>query len=144
MGDRAGTQGEGAADIKTFLLTLLSIVQHTNTTIVTIATTNRPQDIDSAFLRHFSDRIYVPLPAVGDILKIMLTQIHKYEYDPYLDTSDGRQQLNLLAGKFMRDSRGKRLLSGDDVVQAIKRVLKQKINELLHTKHFEEVSSPCS
>ena len=140
MAARTANQSEDAGDISPTLLALLSDVRHTDTAVVTIATTSCPQDMDSAFLQRFSHRIYVPLPVVEDILQIMLTQIRNYDHDPYLDTSDGRHRLDLLAGKCMKKGRFKRFLSGDDIIQAIVGIAMGKIHRLLNTECFEEVS----
>ena len=144
MVPRTDGQSEGARDITSLLMTILSEMTVTGQEVVTIATTARPHAIDSAFLRHFPECIYVPLPDVAAIFNIIQTQLQKYRRDPFLDTPEGRRKLDLLAGTCMKSGNKKRYLSGDDIVRAMKLVREEKRRELFRADYFEEVSKPHS
>ena len=143
MASRTDVQSEGASAIKTSLLAIISEVTRSKVEVMTIATTNRPQALDNAFLRRFSDRIYVGLPDASAIFQILYAQLKRRDHDPFRDTAQGRKELNLLAGKCMRgENRQRRWLSGHDIVSAMDRMMKVKIDEMLLTKNFEEVLLP--
>lgn len=144
MASRTDAQSEGLRAIQNHLLTILSEVTSTRAEVITVATTSRPHAIDSAFLRHFPECIYVPLPDVAAIFNIIQTQLQKYRRDPFLDTPEGRRKLDLLAGTCMRSGNKKRYLSGDDIVQAMGRIREAKRRELFRADYFEEVCVPHS
>lgn len=74
------------------------------------------------------------------IYQILSTRLQELDHDPFLDTPDGRSKLNILARTCMKTYNGKRWLSGDDIVLAMKSVRDKKGMGLMRTDYFEEVN----
>lgn len=144
MGSRADAeQCQGATEIKNFLRDLLSEISATEAKVMTIAATNRPQVMDTAFLRRFDRCIYVPLPDEAAVFSIIQTELQGFDHDPFLDTPEGRVQLKFLARGCIEDRDGqKRWLSGHDIVRAMKSIKADKMDEIFEANYFEEVGLP--
>ena len=143
MANRTEAQTEGAGDIKACLLKILTDITEEGAKVMTIAATNRPYAIDYAFLRRFRKCIYVPLPDVAAAFSIIQTQLKEYHHDPFLDTAQGRVELNLLAGRCIKgEDKRRRWLSGDDIVSAMESIRETKGAEVFKGTNFEEVSLP--
>ena len=143
MANRTESQTEGAGDIKTCLLKVLTDIADKGAKVMTIAATTRPHAIDFAFLQRFEKCIYVPLPDVAAAFSIIQTQLQEYHHDPFLDTAQGRNELKLLAGRCIKgEDKKKRWLSGHDIDCAMKSIMKTKRAEIFKANDFEEVSLP--
>ena len=65
--ERGGSQHEASLRAKSMLLQLIDgLCANQDQTVVVIGATNHPASIDSAFLRRFEQRIYIPLPTQAD------------------------------------------------------------------------------
>ena len=61
-GSRSSGENESSRRIKTEFLVQMQGVGKTREGLLVLGATNRPWDIDSAMLRRFEKRIYIPLP----------------------------------------------------------------------------------
>lgn len=59
---RSSREEEGTRRIKTELLTQMEGAASSDPSLFLLCATNCPWDLDSAFLRRFQKRIYIPLP----------------------------------------------------------------------------------
>ena len=143
MANRTESQTERAGDIKTCLLKILTDITDKGAKVMINAATTRPHAIDFAFLRRFEKCIYVPLPDVAAAFSIIQTQLKEYHHDPFLDTAQGRVELDLLAGRCIKgEDKRRRWLSGHDTDCAMKSIMETKRAEVFKATYFEEVSLP--
>ena len=82
---------DARAEIKTFLLGIFSEMTRTGAKVMTVATTNRSQAMDSAFLRLFEQYIYVILPDAAAVFSIIQILLKGCDHEPFLDTRRGKR-----------------------------------------------------
>ncbi|KAJ9585231.1 hypothetical protein L9F63_002994 [Diploptera punctata] len=114
---------------------LLAQMNACNSNTFLLCATNCPWDIDSAFLRRFQRRIYIPLPGKNDrrdIIKLCL-QDTRHE----LSDSDWAQLLDLTDG-----------FSGSDLANLTSCALLKPIRELANSTHWivndKNQLTPCT
>ena len=125
---RMRQQGEDSYDrrVKNQLLELFNVLGK-DTSILLIGATNRPWDLDSAFLSRFPQRLFFDLPLEDESVAIISESINGERHD--LTSAD----LYALA----RSSKG---YSGRDINAAIAKMRLQLFREVVHSEHFAPVS----
>jgi vacuolar protein-sorting-associated protein 4 len=91
---RTDNEDETTRRIKTEILKQMEGVGNGDSSVVILASTNRPWELDSAVLRRFEKRIYIPLPdnhAREEILKIHIghSALKEEEYRLAADRTEG-------------------------------------------------------
>ncbi|GFG37328.1 hypothetical protein Cfor_07771 [Coptotermes formosanus] len=102
---------------------LLTQMDKCDKQIFLMCATNCPWDIDSAFLRRFQKRIYIPLPKEQDRMELL--QIHTQGTRLSLSDSDWQVLLDRTEG-----------YSGCDIANLISSALLEPIREMLKATHW--------
>jgi len=92
-------------------------------TVFLIAATNLPWDLDSAFVRRFNEKFYVPLPAAADRAALI------DKIAPNSISQDARKEAEKLTEGF----------SNSDIVQAFKSANSNGVKELIQRHSYESV-----
>lgn len=124
MRSRSSQEDEATRRIKNEFLTKMD--QLTSAHVFIIACTNRPWDLDSAFVRRFEKKLYIPLPCVDTRRKI-------FQY--YFEGSEECLEFNSeIFDTLATKTHG---LSGADLVHLIQEAGMKPIRELQEAMFFE-------
>ena len=136
---RSRTEEESSFDrrIKNQLLSLFSELV-SNSSVLLMGATNRPWQIDSAFLSRFQQRLFIDLPDNEVKLKMLELGL---EHDTFKLTKEDRGILNQLLGSSE--------FSGRDIEAALAKVRFEKLRQLKKSSCFapaqaEGLWEPCS
>jgi vacuolar protein-sorting-associated protein 4 len=132
---RSGEEGDKNVGLKNELLKQLDGIDADNNGILVLGATNLPWVLDSAMIRRFERRIYIPLPCAEarcTIFKLCagntLCNLTKREYEELADATDG--------------------YNGSDIAIITRDALMQRVRKVQTATHFKRTSNdkwtPCS
>ena len=95
--------GDSSADRK-LLISLLTELdglteKDTGSNVITIAATNRPWDLEEAFLSRFQKSVYIPLPDAAARKRIVELQLQEKGYQVQISEAEMLQQTDGLSGR---------------------------------------------
>ncbi|KAA6403236.1 MAG: putative Vacuolar protein sorting-associated protein 4 [Streblomastix strix] len=123
------TESESARRIKTELFIQMQGVGSKNDNILLLAATNTPWNIDSAALRRFNKRVYIPLPDTQTREKLFRLKFGKAQTN--LNNEDYHKLGELSEGR-----------SGSDITNIVRDALYQPIRDVERATHFKQISVP--
>lgn len=133
LGTKRGafSETESSRRIKTELMVQLNGVGKNNEGVLVVCTTNTPWDIDTAILRRFPKRIYVPLP--DKTARKMVFKLHSMpefgkdvDYDYLAEITEG--------------------FSGSDIAVCVHDALMSPVRRCMRAKYFRKLNGmwvPC-
>lgn len=133
MRKRTSQEEETTRRIKNEFLTKIDSLNPSTTdnpSVFIIASTNRPWDLDSAFLRRFEKKIYIPLPS-KQIRQKLFEQSFQNNSDAHGFTDDSYSM-------FAEKTEG---YSGADIVHIVKDAGMKPIRELQRAQYFVPIHS---
>ncbi|XP_064641993.1 uncharacterized protein LOC135496560 [Lineus longissimus] len=133
---RSSREEEYTRRIKTELLRQMEGADNQKLTekIFVLCATNCPWELDSAFLRRFQKRIYIPLP--DDVARIKIMKIHTKENNLHLTSEEWRLLADMTKG-----------FSGSDIAAATNGALFEPIRDLQKARYWKEIDEkyvPCN
>ncbi|ELU06447.1 hypothetical protein CAPTEDRAFT_44226, partial [Capitella teleta] len=120
---RSSREEEGTRRIKTELLTQMEGAASSDPSLFLLCATNCPWDLDSAFLRRFQKRIYIPLP--DEEARLAQLKMHCAETSCGLTTDQWAELVQLTEG-----------YSGSDIANLVLGALFEPIRHMQLASHW--------